>query len=395
MSVKLFEQTAAARRRRSRQVNGPATPLATAIEFVVSLDFFLILATGAITAVGLLMVYSATRNLFPLEPSYYIKRQIIYAVLGAIAMCVFTVVDYRLFQRFGNLFYGLILLSLLAVRVIGHSSGYGNAIREISLGPLAIQPSEFAVLAVIVSIANFVDGHVGPFSARDLAKMVVIAGLPMLLVVIQPDLGTTMIIVVVLFTLLAVAGVRLRYLVGGAIAATGFFFIATHAHLLHSYQLQRIAGFLNQNCTLPQNYNLCLSKTAIGAGGLRGAGLFQGAFTNNQYVPVQYADFIFSAIGEQLGFVGSVAVLGIFAVMAFRVYRAIGRAADRFGQMLCAGILAFFVFSVFQNVGMTMGLMPITGIPLPFVSYGGSALFVFFIAMGVVVNVQRNAPSRR
>jgi len=164
---------------------------------------------------------------------------------------------------------------------------------------------------------------------------------------------------------------------------------------LHSYQLSRLTGYLNQNCNLVQNYNLCISKTAIGAGGLRGTGLFQGAFTNNQYVPVQYADFIFSAIGEQLGFSGSIAVLMVFGVLAFRIFRAISRSADRFGQLICAGILAFLVFSVFQNVGMTVGLMPITGIPLPFISYGGSALFAFFIAIGLVVNVERNAPGRR
>lgn len=346
-------------------------------------------------AIGLVMVYSATRNTIPTEPSYYIKRQIVYAVIGVIAMCFFMVVDYRLFQRWGNLFYVLVLLSLLAVRVIGHTSGYGAAVREIALGPIAIQPSEFAVLAVIISISNFVDGHVGEYSRIDIAKMLLIAAVPMILVYEQPDLGSTMILAVVVFTLLAVAGVRLRYLVAGVCLALLTFFVATKLHVLHGYQLQRITGYLNQDCNLQQNYNLCLSKTAIGAGGIEGTGLFQGAFTNNQYVPVQYADFIFSAVGEQLGFVGSLGVLAIFGLMAFRIFRAIGRAADRFGQMICAGILAFLVFSVFENVGMTMGLMPITGIPLPFVSYGGSALFAFFIAVGIVINVARHAPGRR
>ncbi len=371
------------------------------VEFLRNLDLYLVFSTAILTAIGLVMVYSATRNLIPSEPSYYIKRQIIYGVVGVLAMCFFIIVDYRLLQRWANLIYGLVLLSLVAVRVIGHASGYGSAagsggaVREIALGPIAIQPSEFAVLAVMISIANFVDGHVGNYTRGDVAKMSLMALVPMALVLVQPDLGTTLILGVVLFTLLSVAGVRIRYLAAGVALAVVLFVVGTQVHLLHGYQLDRITGFLNQNCNNPLNYNLCLSKTAIGAGGLRGTGVFQGAFTNNQYVPVQYADFIFSAIGEQLGFLGSLAVLLVFGVMAFRIFRAIARSADRFGQLLCAGVLAFLVFSVFQNIGMTIGLMPITGIPLPFISYGGSALFAFFIAIGIVLNIERNAPGRR
>ncbi|HUY07087.1 MAG TPA: FtsW/RodA/SpoVE family cell cycle protein [Acidimicrobiales bacterium] len=401
MSIKLFEQAKYTRGAHYGRDRGPRDVLVAAVEFLSQLDLYLIFSTAVLTVIGLLMVYSATRNLIPTEPSYYIKRQIVYAVIGFIAMCFFVVVDYRLLQRFTNLLYVLVVLSLLAVRAIGHASGFGNAagsggsIREIALGPIAIQPSEFAVLVVILAIAKVVDEHHGPYTRHDIVKMVSIAGLPMALVLIQPDLGTTIIIAVVLFTLLTVAGVRARYLFAGLALAVAMFFLFTSAHILHSYQLSRLTGYLNQNCNLVQNYNLCISKTAIGAGGLRGTGLFQGAFTNNQYVPVQYADFIFSAIGEQLGFSGSIAVLMVFGVLAFRIFRAISRSADRFGQLICAGILAFLVFSVFQNVGMTVGLMPITGIPLPFISYGGSALFAFFIAIGLVVNVERNAPGRR
>lgn len=401
MSIKLFEQAKYTRgahyggNKRAREVFDES------VGFLSQLDLYLLLSTAVLTVIGLLMVFSATRSLIPTEPSYYIKRQIVYAVIGFMAMCFFIVVDYRLLQRFTNLLYVLVILSLLAVRAIGHASGFGNAagsagaIREIAIGPIAIQPSEFAVLVVILTIAKIVDEHVGAYTRRDIAKMVFIAALPMSLVLIQPDLGTTIIIAVVLFTLLTVAGVRARYLLSGLALAVALFFVFTTLHLLHSYQLSRLTGYLNQDCNLIQNYNLCISKTAIGAGGLRGAGLFQGAFTNNQYVPVQYADFIFSAIGEQLGFLGSIAVLMVFGVLAFRIFRAIGRSADRFGQLICAGVLAFLVFSVFQNVGMTVGLMPITGIPLPFISYGGSALFAFFIAIGLVVNVERNAPGRR
>ncbi len=401
MSIKLFERVKPQHQAHYRPPGSPKDFFLGSVEFLRNLDLYLVFSTAILTAIGLVMVYSATRNLIPSEPSYYIKRQIIYGVVGVLAMCFFIIVDYRLLQRWANLIYGLVLLSLVAVRVIGHASGYGSAagsggaVREIALGPIAIQPSEFAVLAVMISIANFVDGHVGNYTRGDVAKMSLMALVPMALVLVQPDLGTTLILGVVLFTLLSVAGVRIRYLAAGVALAVVLFVVGTQVHLLHGYQLDRITGFLNQNCNNPLNYNLCLSKTAIGAGGLRGTGVFQGAFTNNQYVPVQYADFIFSAIGEQLGFLGSLAVLLVFGVMAFRIFRAIARSADRFGQLLCAGVLAFLVFSVFQNIGMTIGLMPITGIPLPFISYGGSALFAFFIAIGIVLNIERNAPGRR
>ena len=401
MSIKLFEQAKYTRSARYGGSKGPREVFEETLGFLSHIDLYLLFSTAVLTVIGLLMVYSATRNLIPTEPSYYIKRQIVYAVIGFIAMCFFIIVDYRLLQRVTNLLYVLVILSLLAVRAIGHASGFGSAagsggaIREIAIGPIAIQPSEFAVLVVILAIAKFVDEHVGAYTRQDILKMVLVAALPMSLVLIQPDLGTTIIIAVVLFTLLTIAGIRARYLLSGLGLAVALFFAFTSLHILHSYQLSRLTGYLNQNCNLIQNYNLCISKTAIGAGGLRGAGLFQGAFTNNQYVPVQYADFIFSAIGEQLGFLGSIAVLLVFAVLAFRIFRAIGRSADRFGQLICAGVLAFLVFSVFQNIGMTVGLMPITGIPLPFISYGGSALFAFFIAIGLVINVERNAPGRR
>jgi rod shape determining protein RodA len=319
---------------------------------------------------------------------------VIFAITGFVVMVICFVVDYRHLETWGYPLYAVAILALLAVRAVGHASGYGDAagsagaVREIKLGPFAIQPSEFVVLAMMFAVGVYAHRHEGRLSSLDVVKLLLLGGLPMVLVLAQPDLGTTIILAVVLFTMLVVAGVPLRYLAVISVAAVLAFFGALHLHLLQGYQLQRITGFLNQNCNLAQNYNLCLSKTAIGAGGFRGVGLFHGVFTNNQYVPVQYADFIFSAIGEQFGFVGSALVLGLYALLALRTFRAIHLARDPLGRLICGGSLAFLVFSVFQNVGMTMGLVPITGIPLPFISYGGSALFAFFAAVGLVANVE-------
>jgi rod shape determining protein RodA len=357
-------------------------------------DLVLVLTACLLTVIGLVMVYSATRTEIPTEPTYYLKRQIVYAVIGFGVMLITMFVDYRHLEEWGYPLYILALLGLLAVRAIGHASGYGaGAVREITFGPLSIQPSEFAVLALIFVIGLYVHRHEGDLGLVAVAKMLALAAVPMLLVLLQPDLGTTIILGVVLFSLMVVAGVRLRYLVAVVALVVFGFVAAVHLHILHGYQLSRITQFLNQSCSLQVNgqqvnYNLCQSKTAIGAGGFRGTGLFHGAFTNNQYVPVAYADFIFSAIGEQLGFVGCAAVLGLFALIALRMFRAIQMARDPLGRLICAGALAFLVFSVFENVGMTMGLVPITGIPLPFISFGGSALFAFFAAVSLVANVE-------
>jgi rod shape determining protein RodA len=190
--------------------------------------------------------------------------------------------------------------------------------------------------------------------------------------------------------MLFVGGVRLRFLAGLVVLAIAGFACAVVLHVLNRYQLDRLTAFLHQDSGGSQtlNYNVIQSKTAIGAGGLRGTGMFNGLETNLAYVPIQYADFIFSAVGEQLGFVGSALVIGLYSVVAFRVVRAIQTARDSLGRLLGAGVLAFLVVSVFENIGMTTGIMPITGIPLPLISYGGSALVAFFIAMGLVLNVE-------
>jgi rod shape determining protein RodA len=207
---------------------------------------------------------------------------------------------------------------------------------------------------------------------------------------------------VVLFSVLTIAGVKIRYLLIGVVLTVLMVLIAAQIGLIHGYQLQRLTDFFNPNSASAKSssdagsvYSLSLAETAIGAGGLRGTGLFNGAVTSLKYVPESYSDSIFSAVGEQLGFLGSVVMLGLFGLIAARMFRAIQIAGDLTGRIICGGALAFLVFSVFQNVGMWIGLMPITGIPLPFISYGGSALLAFFAAIGLVANVEMRRRSFR
>ncbi|MGP8163374.1 MAG: rod shape-determining protein RodA [Acidimicrobiales bacterium] len=359
-----------------------------AVAVLRHVDFALVVAVLVLGAVGAVMVYSATRSAYPLEPSYYLKRQIAYDVVGTGAMVVCALVDYRRLEEWGYVFYGAVVLALVAVKAIGHSEN--GAQRWISFAGFQFQPSEFAVLAVIAVIAVYLARHERVLNVPSIATLVALAGVPMLLIVAQPDIGTALLLAAVLFVMLFVGGVRLRFLAGLAALAIVGFTCAVVLHVLNRYQLDRLTAFLHQDTggyrTL--NYNVIQSKTAIGAGRLSGTGLFRGLETNLAYVPFQYADFIFSAIGEQLGFLGSAIVIGLYGLVGYRVFRAIQVARDSLGRLLCAGVLAFLVVSVFENIGMATGIMPITGIPLPFISYGGSALIACFVAVGVVVNVE-------
>jgi rod shape determining protein RodA len=358
-------------------------------------DLILVAATLAVSAIGVLMVYTATRGVLLAQgddPKTFLKKQGLFVVLGVIVMVVVALIDYRRWEPVANVLYWLIILALLGVFVVG-SSAQGAA-RWFSLGPLQLQPSEFAVLALILAIATYCARRddVG-LAWKDVFRLLIMAGIPILLVMLQPDLGTAIIMVIVLLVMLAVAGLPIRILVMLLIGVVFVVFVAIEGGLLHHYQIARLTTFLNPNShsTNPYVqstiYNTQQAKNAIGSGGLFGAGIGHGVQTNLGYVPEQQTDFIFTAIGEQLGFVGSVGVLALLAVIAWRVLRAAQVSRDIFGRLVCAGLFAFIAFSVFQNAGMTMGIMPITGIPLPFVSYGGTAVLVFFGAIGFALSV--------
>jgi rod shape determining protein RodA len=350
-------------------------------------DYTLVIATIALTVIGLVMVYSATKEIYPAEPNYFLKRQIVYAIAGFLAMILCASIDYRRLEDLGYYIYGAVIVALIGVIGVGHSSNGSE--RWISVAGIQFQPSEFALLAVICAVSLYLARHRRELGVKRIVALCVMTGVPALLVVKQPDLGTAMLMGIVLFVMLFIAGVRARFLLALlAIVAVGLA-TAVFIHLVPSYQLDRLTAFLHQNSNIQgAGWNLLQSKTAIASGGLTGTGLFKGAQTSLGYVPEQYADFIFSAIGEQLGFVGSAVVIGLFALVALRVFRAVQTARDELGRLICAGILAIVVFSVFENIGMSSGIMPITGIPLPFISYGGSALIAFFCAIGLVLNVE-------
>ncbi len=358
-------------------------------------DLILVVATLLVSVIGVVMVYTATRG--PLlaqgeDPKSFLKKQGLFVVLGVITMLVVAVFDYRRLEPLATVLYWLIVLALVGVFVVG-SSAQGAA-RWFSVGPLQLQPSEFAVLALILAVASYCARRDEEGLAwRDVFRLLIMAGIPIVLVLLQPDLGTAMIMVIVLLVMLAVAGLPIRILVMLLIGTVLVALVAVDGGLLHHYQIARLTTFLNPNShsTNPYVqeaiYNGQQAKNAIGSGGLFGSGIGHGAQTNLGYVPEQQTDFIFTAVGEQLGFVGSVGLLSLLGIIAWRVLHAAVVARDVFGRLICAGLFAFIAFSVFQNAGMTMGIMPITGIPLPFVSYGGTAVLVFFAAVGLALSV--------
>jgi rod shape determining protein RodA len=358
-------------------------------------DWILLLATLMVATVGVVMVYTATRG--PLlaqgeDPRTFLKKQGLFVVLGFVTMVVVAVFDYRRLEPVATILYWLIVLGLIGVFVVG-SSAQGAA-RWFSIGPLQLQPSEFAVLALILAVASYcarrdADG----LAWRDVFRLLIMAGIPIVLVLLQPDLGTAIIMVIVLLVMLAVAGLPIRILVMLLVATVLVATVAIEGGFLHHYQIARLTTFLNPSLHSSNPYvqstiyNTQQAKIAIGSGGLFGSGIGHGAQTNLGYVPEQQTDFIFTAVAEQLGFIGSVGLLSLLGVIAWRVLHAAVVSRDTFGRLICAGLFAFIAFSVFQNAGMTMGIMPITGIPLPFVSYGGTAVLVFFSAVGLALSV--------
>lgn len=353
------------------------------------LDLVLVGATIAIAALGLLMVYSATRNSLEVDggdPYHFLKRQALFVALGCGAMVAVLAVDYRRMRDYAPLFYGVAVAGLLAVlSPLGSNSRGSQA--WIQLGSFQLQPAEFAKFFLIVALAAYLHQHRGDLDAWRLAVAVGLAAVPIGLVLLQPDIGTAMVLGVIVLGMLTAAGVNARHLfVLLALGAT-LVFIASRAGVIQDYQVDRLTGFLNQGDATENTYNVDQSKTAIGAGGIAGQGLFEGTQTKLDFVPEQHTDFIFTVVAEELGFVGGATLLALFAVLVWRMWRAAQLSRDLFGTLCCIGVLSMFAFQIFQSVGMTMGIMPVTGIPLPFMSHGGSSTIVAFALVGLVANV--------
>ena len=357
-------------------------------------DWLLALAAVVAAFLGVIFIYTATRTglaVQGLSGTYFLKRQLVFDLLGIGVMLTLWRLDYRRIEQIATPLYVVMIVLLLAVLSPVGSNALG-AQRWFTVGPLQVQPSEFAVLAIIFAIATYCQRRPEGLTLRDVSRLLVMAGFPMLLILVQPDLGTVIVMTVVFIVLLAAAGLPARLLIWLILAIILVVVIAIEGGFLSNYQIHRLTSFLNQNSNNPALqqfiYNVNQAKTAIGSGGVLGSGIGHGTATNLGYVPEQQTDFIFTAVGEQVGFVGSALVLALMGFIGFRMMRAAVFAKDALGRVTAAGIFTFLAFSVFQNAGMTMGVMPVTGIPFPFFSYGGSSTLVFFAATGVVLSIE-------
>ena len=355
------------------------------------LDPALLLATLLLSAFGVLMVFSATvhkQEAAGLDPNAFMERQIIFAIVGTGLLIAMSMFDYRHLRAFAPVLYGVALIGLaLVLTPLGDVRG--GASRWINLGAFQAQPSELAKLTVLVAMAAFLAERKGDVSARDVAVVCGIALVPMILIYLQPDLGTTLVFVILLSVSLLIGGAKLRHF--GALGLIGLIAVVSVIQLgmLKEYQIERVTAFLDASPDVQsEGYNLTQSKIAIASGGMQGKGLrAENTQTSLDFVPEQHTDFIFTAVGEQLGFVGSATLLGLFVLLIWRALRIAAMSRDMFGTLIAGGIAAYWMFQVFVNVGMTMGIMPITGIPLPFISYGGSSLLTNYLCVGLLLNI--------
>jgi rod shape determining protein RodA len=349
-------------------------------------DFSLALVTVVISCFGLLIVYSASRGNGAVPDTTQLDRQMTFAFIGLGLMACLMMFDYRRLRDLAVLGYAGTMVLLLAVLVLGVEVKGAKA--WFRVGPLQMQPSEFGKIAVIVALATFFTADRSEPSARRMLVGLVITALPAGVIMLQPDLGTVLVYLMFTVAIFVVAGVRSRHLL--VLALVVVLGAGVSLPLLESYQVDRLTAFIDNKPTEDNKAVFAHQKnaqTAIGNGGLFGQGLFDGSQNNSKLVSEKQTDFIFTVVGEEFGFFGGAALLACYAFMILRIWRIGSTAPDAFGTLICVGVLAMLVFQIFENIGMAAGIMPITGIPLPFLSYGGSSILAYFIGIGLVESI--------
>src|SRR5215204_6750279 len=351
-----------------------------------SMDLILLLASLALSGFGIFAVYVAGTE----DAEAYALNQTLGFFVGLAAAVPLALMDYRLIKRYLPLIYGIALVMLVVVEIIGISAKGGQ--RWIDIGPVQFQPSEFTKLVVVLVLAGyFADNRLG--ENQTFLKSLGIISLPALLVFAQPDLGTTLVFGAIFFSMAFIGGAKL-YQIGALVASGGILAgLALWMGVLEDYQIARLTAFLDPVATTEEGYQVAQSKVAIGSGGLTGKGLDATTLANLGFLPEDHTDFIFSNLAERTGFVGGLLLLGLFFVLVWRILRVATMSKDRFGVLIAVGVATIFLFHVIVNVGMAMGIMPVTGIPLPFISYGRSSLVVSVISLGLLQSIAMRSKS--
>ena len=354
-------------------------------------DYTLLLTVLLISVISIVIIRSATLNNITGDSLYFVRKQVLWVGIGLIVMFVTVLLDYLYFSRMAHHFYILNIALLTAVLFIGR--GGGGAQRWLDLKFFDLQPSELSKLAIIIILAKVLSERKEPFeSIYDLVVPFMYVLLPMILIFLQPDLGTSLVFFAVLFTMLFIAGAFLKHLLLIIAVGTGVGFPLLWL-ILKDYQRMRLLVFVNPEVDpMGYGYQLLQSMIAIGAGGFAGyffrtGELFQGTQSGLNFLPAQHTDFIFSVLGEEFGFLGVLFLMLLFFILIYRIIRIARLSKDTFGSFLCVGVAAMFMFQIFVNIGMTIGIMPVTGLPLPLMSYGGSSYLLNITSIGLVLNV--------
>jgi rod shape determining protein RodA len=360
--------------------------------FTLPLDPLLTLATLGLAIASVVTLGPATQNAIAGQPGYYVHRQTIYLVVGGLLMLVLSRLDYGRIRQLKYGIYAALILSILAVLGLGHTAQ--GAQRAIVLPGFSFQASELGKVLLIVALSAFVVDRTRRLRERDTTVRVMLAALvPAMFVIAQPDLGSGMVYMVIAFTMLFVAGTpwrQLAALIALVVVSLSFVLVAAPAagvHVLKPYETERLTSFLHPTTnSQKQGYQQEESKIAIGSGQKTGRGT-NAPLTRLNYVPEDHTDFVFAAVGEQYGFLGAALVLSLYALLIWRTLRILVMAKDLFGSLVAAGIAAMLMFQVFVNVGMTIGIMPITGVTLPLMSYGGSSVITTLLAVGLLQSI--------
>ena len=370
--------------------------------FFIGYDWVLITCALLLSIIGSALVFSASKQrLFDagINSDFYLQRHIFNIIFGIVLALIVSRFSFRTARAYAIIIYIVAVIGLVMVLIPGIGKSQGGAQAWISLpGGFSFQPSEFTKIALIVLLAMVLterrDSELIP-DDRDVLFGLALAGVPALLILLQNDFGTVMIIGATLLSVMVVAGVKLRWIYGSLSAVLLAGFIASQLNFIKDYQLDRLATFVDPTLDpLGAGYNSLQARIAIGSGGWFGQGYLNGPQTQGKYVPAQRTDFIFTVAGEELGFLGSTLIIFLLAMILFRLTKIALKAPDRFGRLAAAGIAGWFAIQTFENIGMSLGIMPVTGVPLPFVSYGGSSMFVSWMAIGLAVAIGREIDDR-
>jgi rod shape determining protein RodA len=380
---------------------GPARPLWTRLlardSVIRRLDWPILLAALALSFIGSLLVYSATRNRTSInqgDPTYFLVRHLMNLGIGFVLMAGTIWLGHRALRNAVPILYGLSLFGVLLVLTPLGATINGNRNWIVLGGGFSLQPSEFVKVTIILGMALVLAAQVDASDkmypdSRTVLQALGLAAVPMMVVMLMPDLGSTMVMTVTVLGVLLASGASNRWIFGllgaGVVGAAAVW----QLHLLGQYQINRFAAFADPSLD-PSGvgYNTNQARIAIGSGGLTGEGLFHGAQTTGQFVPEQQTDFVFTVAGEELGFLGGILIIALMGVILWRACRIARESTELYGTIIAAGVVAWFSFQSFENIGMSLGIMPVAGIPLPFVSYGGSSMFAVWVAVGLLQSIR-------